>query len=46
MGPERTVEMGVLVVYDYWKQLVITAYLCVVALIFLQPEENDGWISS
>jgi hypothetical protein len=46
MGPERTVEMGVLVVYDYWKQLVITAYPCVVALIFLQPEEDDGWISS
>ena len=46
MGPERTVEMGVLVVYDYWNQLVITAYPCVVALIFLQPEEDDGWISS
>jgi hypothetical protein len=20
MGPERTVEMGILIVYDYWKQ--------------------------
>jgi hypothetical protein len=35
-----------LIVYDYWKQLVITAYPCVVALRFLQPEEDDGWISS
>jgi hypothetical protein len=46
MGPERTEVTGFLIVYDYWKQLVITAYPCVVALKFLQPEEDDGWISS
>ena len=46
MGPERTEVTGVLIVYDYWKQLVITAYPCVVALRFLQPEEDDGWNSS
>ena len=46
MGPERTEVPGFLIVYDYWKQLVITAYPCVVALRFLQPEEDDGWISS
>ena len=46
MGPERTKVTWVLIVYDYWKQLVITAYHCVVALRFLQPEEDDGWISS
>ena len=46
MGPERTEVTGFLIVYDYWKQLVITAYPCVVVLKFLQPEEDDGWISS
>ena len=46
MGPERTEVTGFLIVYDYWKQLVITAYPCDVALRFLQPEEDDGWISS
>jgi len=46
MGPERTEVTGVLIVYDCWKQLVITAYPCVAPLRFLQPDENDGWISS
>ena len=46
MGPERTEVTGVLIVYDCWKQLVITAYPCVAPLRFIQPDEDDGWISS
>ena len=46
MGTERTEVTGVLIVYDCWKQLVITAYPCVAPLTFLQPDEDDGWISS
>jgi len=46
MGPERTECSGVLIVYDYWKQLVITAYSCAATSRFRQPDEDDGWISS
>ena len=46
MGPERTEVTGALIVYDCWKQSVMTAYPCVVPLRFLQPDEDDGWISS
>jgi hypothetical protein len=34
MGPERTEVTGFLIVYDYWKQLVITAYL-IISLVSL-----------
>ena len=45
MGPERTEVTGVLIVYDCWKQLVITAYPCVAPLTFLQPERTmDGFL--
>jgi hypothetical protein len=37
MGPESTEVTGVLIVYDCWKQLVITTYPCVAPLRFLQP---------
>ena len=47
MGPERTEVTGLLIVYDCWKQLVITAYPCVAPLRFPQPDvDDDGWISS
>jgi hypothetical protein len=47
MGPERTEVIGVLIVYDCRKQLVSTAYPCAATSIrFLQPDKDDGWISS
>ena len=47
MGSKRTVVTGVLIVHDCWKHLVITAFPCAIAShIFLQPKEDDGWISS
>jgi hypothetical protein len=46
MSPERTEVTEVLIVYDCWKQSVITAHPCVAPLRFLQPDEDDGWISS
>ena len=47
MGPERTEVTGALIVYDFWKQLIITSYLCAAKYIgFRQPDKDDGWISS
>jgi hypothetical protein len=47
MGSKRTVVTGVLIVHDCWKHLVITAFPCAITShIFLQPKEDDGWISS
>jgi len=36
----------VFIVFDRWKQLVITAYPCAGCSRFQQPDEDDGWISS
>ena len=47
MGPERTEVTGVLIVYDCWKQFVITAYpWAATSIRFRQPDKDDGWISS
>ena len=47
MGSKRIVVTGVLIVYDCWRQLIITAFPCVITPYrFLQAEEDDGWISS
>ena len=47
-GPRKNRSNGgVLIVYDCWDQLVITAYPCVAPLRFPQPDvDDDGWISS
>jgi len=44
-GPERKECTGVLIVYDCWKQLVVTSYPCAPRPRVLQPEEDDGCIS-
>jgi len=38
----------VMIVYDCWKQLVVTSYRCTPRprISIPQPEEDDGWISS
>ena len=47
MGSKRIIVTGVLIVYDCWKHLVITALPCAVrSHIFVEPEEDDGWLSS
>jgi hypothetical protein len=47
MGSKRIVVTGVLIVYDCWRQLIITAFPCAITPYrFLQAEEDDGWISS
>ena len=47
MGPERTEVTEVLIVYDCWKQFVITAYpWAATSIRFRQPDKDDGWISS
>ena len=47
-GPERVECTGVMIVYDCWKQLVVTSYPCTPRprISIPQPEEDDGWISS
>ena len=45
-GPVRIECAGVFIVFDRWKQLVITAYPCAGCSRFQQPDEDDGWISS
>jgi hypothetical protein len=43
MGSKRIVVTGVLIVYDCWRQLIITAFPCVITPYrFLQAEEDDG----
>jgi hypothetical protein len=47
MESKIIVVTGVLIVYDCWKHIVITACPCAITPhIFLQPEEDDGWDSS
>ena len=45
-GPIRHACTGVLLVYDCWQQLVVTAYPCTPRQRIPQPDEDDGWISS
>ena len=45
-GPDRKECTGVLIVYDCWKQLVVTSYPYAPRPRIPQPEEDDGWISS
>jgi hypothetical protein len=45
-GPIRQECTGVLIVYDCWQQLVVTAYPCTPRQKIPQPDEGDGWISS
>ena len=45
-GPIRQECTGVLIVYDCWQQLVVTAYPCTTRQKIPQPDEGDGWISS
>jgi hypothetical protein len=45
-GPERKECTGVLIVYDCWKHLVVTSYPCAPRPRDLQPEDDDGWLSS
>jgi len=45
-GPVRIECTGVFIVFDCWKQQVITAYPCTGCSRFQQPDEDDGWISS
>jgi hypothetical protein len=45
-GPVRIECAGVFIVFDIWKQLVITAHPCAGCSRFQQPDEDDGWISS
>ena len=45
-GPERKECTGVLIVYDCWKHLVETSYPCAPRPRVIQPEEDDGWLSS
>ena len=45
-GPERKECTGGLIVYDCWKHLVVTSYPCAPRPRVLQPEEDDGWLSS
>ena len=46
VGLSRGPERKVLIVYDCWKHLVVTSYPCAPRSRDLQPEEDDGWLSS
>ena len=45
-GPDRKECTGVLIVYDSWKLVIVTSYLCAPRPRVLHPEEDDGWLSS
>jgi len=46
IGLNRIVVTGVLIVYDCFKETVITSFPCTINNRFIEPEEDDGWISS
>ena len=41
-GPNRKECRGVLIVYDCWKQLVVTSYPCTPRPRISKPDEDDG----
>jgi hypothetical protein len=46
IGSKRSLVTGVLIVYNCFKEKVITAFPCTMHYRFVEPEEDDGWDSS
>jgi len=46
IGVHRIVVTGILIIFDCFKETVITSFPCPINNRFVEPEEDDGWDSS